>query len=124
MTETTDEAFVDDPPASSAGGTAKPVAPLAEALVEVQGLSKHYGPIRAVDGISFTVRRGDILNGLPWKHGMWPSKIEPDELYLKHLEIEQPDTVLVFSDLDECIARLRKEHANIRGIKELISVED
>ncbi len=64
MTETTDEAFVDDPPASSAGGTAKPVAPLAEALVEVQGLSKHYGPIRAVDGISFTVRRGDILGFL------------------------------------------------------------
>ncbi len=36
----------------------------AEALIEVEGLAKHYGPIRAVDGISFTVRRGDILGFL------------------------------------------------------------
>ena len=36
----------------------------AEAVVEVEGLNKHYGPIRAVDGISFTVRRGDILGFL------------------------------------------------------------
>ncbi len=33
----------------------------AEVMVEVEGLAKHYGPIRAVDGISFTARRGDIL---------------------------------------------------------------
>ena len=64
MTETTDETLVDDPPASADGGAATPAAPLAEALVEVQGLTKHYGPIRAVDGISFTVRRGDILGFL------------------------------------------------------------
>jgi len=35
-----------------------------EVLVEVEGLVKHYGPIRAVDGISFTVRRGDVLGFL------------------------------------------------------------
>lgn len=65
MTETTDETLVDDPPASSAEGPAvERTAPLAEALVEVDGLTKHYGPIRAVDGISFTVRRGDILGFL------------------------------------------------------------
>lgn len=39
-------------------------APTAEALVEVEGLAKHYGPIRAVDGISFSVRRGEILGFL------------------------------------------------------------
>jgi ABC-2 type transport system ATP-binding protein len=33
-------------------------------LIEVQGLVKHYGPIRAVDGIDFQVRRGDILGFL------------------------------------------------------------
>ena len=32
-----------------------------EVLISVADLSKHYGPIRAVDGISFTVRRGDVL---------------------------------------------------------------
>jgi ABC-2 type transport system ATP-binding protein len=35
-----------------------------EVLIEVTGLSKHYGPIRAVDGISFHVRRGDVLGFL------------------------------------------------------------
>lgn len=32
-----------------------------EVLVDVRGLVKHYGPIRAVDGLDFTVRRGDVL---------------------------------------------------------------
>ena len=33
-------------------------------LIEVRDLTKHFGPIRAVDGISFTVRRGEILGFL------------------------------------------------------------
>jgi ABC-2 type transport system ATP-binding protein len=33
-------------------------------LVRVRGLVKHYGPIKAVDGISFEVRRGDVLGFL------------------------------------------------------------
>ncbi len=32
-----------------------------ETLVEVEGLHKHYGAIRAVDGISFGARRGEVL---------------------------------------------------------------
>ncbi|MEM1246011.1 MAG: ABC transporter ATP-binding protein [Acidobacteriota bacterium] len=32
-----------------------------DVLVDVQDLTKHYGEIRAVDGISFSVRRGDVL---------------------------------------------------------------
>ncbi len=36
----------------------------APALVEVDNLVKHYGSIRAVDGISFTVRRGEVLGFL------------------------------------------------------------
>jgi ABC-2 type transport system ATP-binding protein len=35
-----------------------------EVLVDVQNLTKHFGRIRAVDGISFQVRRGDILGFL------------------------------------------------------------
>ncbi len=38
--------------------------PDGEVLIEVEGLVKHYGPIRAVDGISFSVRRGEILGFL------------------------------------------------------------
>ncbi len=33
-------------------------------MIDVQGLVKHYGPIRAVDGVSFKVTRGDILGFL------------------------------------------------------------
>ena len=35
-----------------------------DVLIDVNGLVKHYGPIRAVDGISFQVRRGEILGFL------------------------------------------------------------
>ncbi|HVR28576.1 MAG TPA: ATP-binding cassette domain-containing protein [Thermoanaerobaculia bacterium] len=35
-----------------------------DVLVRVEDLRKHYGPIRAVDGISFEVRRGDVLGFL------------------------------------------------------------
>jgi len=33
-------------------------------MIEVKGLVKNYGPLRAVDGVSFTVNRGDILGFL------------------------------------------------------------
>ncbi|RME67689.1 MAG: ABC transporter ATP-binding protein [Verrucomicrobia bacterium] len=33
-------------------------------MVEVKNLVKHYGPIRAVNGVSFSVNRGDILGFL------------------------------------------------------------
>jgi ABC-2 type transport system ATP-binding protein len=33
-------------------------------MIEVEGLVKHYGSLRAVDGVSFTVRQGDILGFL------------------------------------------------------------
>src|SRR5260370_15925312 len=33
-------------------------------MIEVQGLVKTYGANRAVDGVSFTVKRGDILGFL------------------------------------------------------------
>ena len=33
-------------------------------MIEVKGLVKNFGPKRAVDGVSFTVRRGDILGFL------------------------------------------------------------
>jgi ABC-2 type transport system ATP-binding protein len=32
-----------------------------ETLIEVRGLTKHYGAIRAVDSIDFSVQRGDVL---------------------------------------------------------------
>ncbi|MEE2778788.1 MAG: ATP-binding cassette domain-containing protein [Acidobacteriota bacterium] len=40
------------------------MAEVSEILVRVRNLRKHYGSIRAVDGISFEVARGDILGFL------------------------------------------------------------
>ena len=60
------EVEAEAPASESATIEPTPVAepPAAEVLVQVEGLSKHYGPIRAVDGISFAVRRGDVLGFL------------------------------------------------------------
>ena len=33
-------------------------------MIEVKGLVKNYGSLRAVDGVSFTLKRGDILGFL------------------------------------------------------------
>jgi ABC-2 type transport system ATP-binding protein len=33
-------------------------------MIEVQSLSRHYGPLLAVDGVSFTVREGEVLGFL------------------------------------------------------------
>ncbi len=64
MTETDHPDSV--PPAAAAeAGTAPPEADApGEVLISVADLTKHYGPIRAVDGISFEVRRGDVLGFL------------------------------------------------------------
>src|SRR5664280_602589 len=42
---------------------AAPHAP-SPSMIEVQGLVKDYGALRAVDGVSFQVNRGDILGFL------------------------------------------------------------
>ncbi len=62
--ETTEEESATElmpPEESPERETAATTAPAAETLVEVEGLAKHYGPIRAVDGVSFKVQRGDVL---------------------------------------------------------------
>jgi ABC-2 type transport system ATP-binding protein len=35
-----------------------------DSLVEIQGLTKRFGPITAVDGVSFAVRRGEVMGFL------------------------------------------------------------
>ncbi|MEM7585423.1 MAG: ATP-binding cassette domain-containing protein [Acidobacteriota bacterium] len=55
----------DEAPASVAQPEPTPAAtPTGETLVAVEDLAKHYGPIRAVDGITFEARRGDVLGFL------------------------------------------------------------
>ncbi len=51
----------DEAEEAAAEETAVEETPAAETLIAVEDLAKHYGPIRAVDGVTFEVRRGDIL---------------------------------------------------------------
>jgi ABC-2 type transport system ATP-binding protein len=37
---------------------------MSDVMIEVEGLTKDYGPTRAVDGVSFAVRRGEVLGFL------------------------------------------------------------
>jgi tetratricopeptide (TPR) repeat protein len=53
---------------------------------------------------AYHIRRGDILNGLPWKHSTWPAKIEPEELYERHLEKNIGQAAIMFSDQPETLA--------------------
>ncbi len=73
--EAPEASSVDTAPASETAPTSEPApavttapagatAPTGETLVSVDNLTKHYGPIRAVDGISFEVRRGEVLGFL------------------------------------------------------------
>jgi ABC-2 type transport system ATP-binding protein len=52
---------LDPNPAGVEGSPQPRPAAGAEVLVDVRNLTKHYGGIRAVDGIDFVVRRGDVL---------------------------------------------------------------
>ena len=37
---------------------------MSDLMIEVEGLTKNYGPTRAVDNVSFGVRRGEVLGFL------------------------------------------------------------
>ena len=37
---------------------------MSDLMIEVEGLTKNYGPFRAVDKVSFNVRRGEVLGFL------------------------------------------------------------
>lgn len=51
-------------PASETAAAAQRAESPADVLVDVQNIVKHYGPIKAVDGLSFQVRRGEVLGFL------------------------------------------------------------
>ncbi|BCX02302.1 MAG: hypothetical protein KatS3mg053_0240 [Candidatus Roseilinea sp.] len=48
-------------PLARVGRSASPSSEEDDAVIRVEGLVKTYGPVHAVDGLSFTVRRGEIF---------------------------------------------------------------
>ncbi|WP_171128988.1 MULTISPECIES: hypothetical protein [unclassified Ruegeria] len=71
-------------------------------------------------GVSaYHIRRGDILNGLPWKHTTWPAKIEPEELYEAHLDKHPGRPAIMFSDQPELIARFKERYPDLMQMSDI-----
>ncbi|WP_319546940.1 hypothetical protein [Ruegeria conchae] len=71
-------------------------------------------------GVSaYHIRRGDILNGLPWKHSTWPAKIEPEEFYEVHLEKSRGQTAIMFSDQPELIVRFKQRFPQLMQMSDI-----
>ncbi len=68
---------------------------------------------------AYHIRRGDILNGSPWKHTTWPAKIEPEELYEAHLEKTSGQTAIMFSDQPELITRFQKRFPQLLQMSDI-----
>nr|WP_217354550.1 hypothetical protein [Ruegeria atlantica] len=74
-------------------------------------------------GVSaYHIRRGDILNGLPWKHTTWPAKIEPEELYEAHLEKNADKKAIMFSDQPELVARFQTKFPKLMQMSDVADV--
>jgi tetratricopeptide (TPR) repeat protein len=73
---------------------------------------------------AYHIRRGDLLNGIPWKDNIWPSKFEADELYSTHIKANPDSMPLVFSDQVETIEAMRTALPQVRGISDLIDLSD
>jgi len=73
--------------------------------------------------VAYHLRRGDILDTKPWKHTVWPSKVEPDEYYEAHLEKEPEKTALIFSDSQASIDRLQAQFPNLKAIGDISPLE-
>ncbi|WP_170548327.1 hypothetical protein [Ruegeria atlantica] len=71
---------------------------------------------------AYHIRRGDILNGSPWKHTTWPAKIEPEELYEAHLEKTAGQTSIMFSDQPELITRFQKRFPQLLQMSDIADV--
>ncbi|SMO47792.1 hypothetical protein [Ruegeria faecimaris] len=71
-------------------------------------------------GVSaYHIRRGDILNGLPWKHTTWPAKIEPEELYAAHLGKNAGCAAIMFSDQPELVARFQVQFPHLMQMSDI-----
>ncbi len=68
---------------------------------------------------AYHIRRGDILNGLPWKHSTWPAKIEPEELYERHLEKHAGQPAIMFSDQPEIIASFCQKYPWLKQMSDI-----
>lgn len=77
----------------------------------------------AKGSVAYHLRRGDILEAAPWKHTVWPAKVEPDEFYEVHLEKNADTTAIIFSDSRASITRLKDQFPNLMAIDDIVTLD-
>lgn len=78
------------------------------------------GGIAAASAIH--MRRGDLLDGLPWSLGAWPAKYVPDEFF-RAWAAEQPGAVIVFTDTPDAARHMAAGDQRIVQIDRLLDMD-
>jgi len=68
---------------------------------------------------AYHIRRGDILNGIPWKHSAWSAKIEPEEYYHQHMKKLEGAPAILFSDQPETLAAFKAAYPSLTTIQDI-----
>ncbi|MCQ0971864.1 hypothetical protein MLD63_15690 [Paracoccus sp. TK19116] len=95
-----------------------PLAPrLAAALDRArERLAQHWG---GTAPLAIHVRRGDLLDGLPWSLSSWPAKYVPDEFFRAWVA-SHDGPVIAFSDTPAAIAHLAQGNPRIVPVGDLL----
>ncbi|MFI0396161.1 hypothetical protein [Paracoccus jiaweipingae] len=81
-------------------------------------LARRWGPGRP---FAIHVRRGDILDALPWSLSSWPTKYLPDEFFRAFVaQVDGP--VIAFSDTPDAVRHLAQGDARIVPVGDLVDL--
>lgn len=75
------------------------------------------------DPVAIHVRRGDILDGVPWSYTSWATKYVPDEFYRAFMSLSD-GPVISFSDTPEAVVHLGRGDPRILPVAALFKGED
>lgn len=86
---------------------------------ELAGLRERLAGLGA-GGAAIHVRRGDILDGLPWSLSSWSSKYIPDEFFRAWVA-GLPGAVVAFSDTPDAVRHMAADQARIVPVDDLLA---
>ncbi|MDF3605505.1 hypothetical protein PE067_04685 [Paracoccus sp. DMF-8] len=72
------------------------------------------------DAAAIHVRRGDILDGVPWSYRSWQAKYVPDEFF-RHFVAQHDGPVLAFSDTPAAVTHLARGDPRILPVDRLLA---
>lgn len=73
--------------------------------------------------VAIHVRRGDILDGMPWSYTSWNSKYVPDEFFQAFIRLHD-GPVIAFSDTPAAITHLAKGNPRVIPVSSLLNTKD